>query len=84
MGHASKEMMTELNPCPFCGGNDIRFIFQKGHGDLHEYAFGGFECGNPECGVCAHWCLADADEWNEKNARKICVERWNRRADNAG
>ena len=72
----------ELKPCPFCGGEELKFDFHKGHGYLHEYAFAGICCQNEDCGVVVQLNLLDADEWTEKKAYEICAETWNRRANN--
>ena len=65
--------MTELKPCPFCGGTP--YMAQNYLGQKHV------RC--PECGACV-WGR-DTDDWSigkmgEKQAEKSAAEAWNRRA----
>lgn len=60
--------MSELKPCPFCGGE----VEIEIHEDIARRIKYGVECRNADCDVqpLTAW-YADKDE---------CVEAWNRRA----
>lgn len=61
--------MTELKPCPFCGGEAI--LSKKG-------SYYSIECDKCGCGtkLCGSYMYS-----NEKN-RKEAAKRWNRRVNN--
>ena len=67
--------MSELKPCPFCGGKDIRLLTSMFDCDIW--------CSN--CGASVfrearktHNCIAE----NKKDAQTKAVRAWNRRVDN--
>lgn len=59
--------MTELKPCPFCGGRAFMLNEKEEAGTLHRVY-----CGNEDCHVepKTHWY------WKKEQA----IETWNRRA----
>lgn len=66
--------MDKLKPCPFCGGEDIKFYAFKIDPEVEII------CNN--CGamfsklIC---CIAETQEEHEQNAMKVLTELWNRR-----
>ncbi len=75
-------MSEKLKSCPFCGGKETQFLFSKGTGDDHEYAYGGIYCRNDGCGGAMTFRFYNADEWTEEEAENECTEHWNRRTNN--
>lgn len=67
---------TGLEPCPFCGGADIRFGTNK---DDFENAH--FEVGCSDCGAAMGWHV-DSQPWGDDLEVKKAetIEAWNRRA----
>ncbi len=58
--------MNPLEPCPFCGGLDLRFI-------------GGFASNDPVQVECLT-CLARGPNTTSRYDEEKATERWNRRA----
>lgn len=61
--------MTELKPCPFCGGKAE--IFQRIGKRYSEY---NVSCGNVNCNVMP--------ETGNFDTEQKAIEAWNRRVDN--
>lgn len=63
--------MTELKPCPFCGGKAELHLFQMYVGD-ESYAV------NIRCQKCG---VEGAVEWkvDGKNFKQRAIKKWNRR-----
>ena len=61
--------MTELKPCPFCGGK-ARIVENDPFGSQRKE----FRCYGVICNGC------DAHFW--KNTEEEAIDAWNRRADN--
>ena len=62
--------MTELKPCPFCGGDAEVLVLSKIlNSTLYEYC----RCGCKECGLLfPRFCVT----------KEAAIGAWNRRADN--
>ena len=61
--------MTELKPCPFCGGDARIIVLKKGFKSI-------IVCTTPECGFTRHsYNNGDTDE----NSAKRLIAAWNRR-----
>jgi len=66
--------MSELKPCPFCGGSDLEITPRKAHDDNDREYAKAVHCrdcmtvGPHEVGI--GWCETDEE----------AVEAWNRRA----
>lgn len=62
--------MTELLPCPFCGGKDIRITCHPGMGN------GIYHSGEDVFSMCCYNCGAT---FPNRYRRELLVEAWNRR-----
>lgn len=62
--------MTELKPCPFCGGEAELF-------EIYHYndSLTLFQAGCEACGIHFRGCRDTKAE-----ARQVAIEKWNRRA----
>ena len=88
--------MTELKPCPFCGGK-VSLALCDDEGNLHDEAYRehpysglGFMLfhaheENPECPIASYECdggiLGGVHIYDTEEQ---ATEAWNRRADNGG
>jgi len=65
--------MSELKPCPFCGGKSGRFVTDAGSSN-YVGKWGWWEC---DCGARAEDVRTgyDADGWQD-----AAIAAWNRRA----
>lgn len=81
--------MTELSPCPFCGGTDIiwlekSMVFGTGASGM-EPPMRALGCGNPKCMVKPATCWRDTGEWSREkghyavNYDAAAVADWNNR-----
>ena len=66
--------MTELRPCPSCGGNKVT-IEHESQGWVHGCLIG---CTNIMCGCSPVISFG----LSKSSAKKRAVKKWNRRADN--
>lgn len=64
-------MMTELKPCPFCGGKAR--IVENGEPETSKYYFVDVLCTNMVCRGCSS-CL-------ESRTKKQAIAAWNIRAE---
>lgn len=71
--------MTELKPCPFCGGR-ARLV-RLGHQNGTAFDDWGIEC--VKCGAMP-WAFEMFQCRTQEEVHETCAERWNRRggADN--
>lgn len=75
--------MSELKPCPFCGGNaEIRALWIPKKGDPNK------EIASHKYVRCSR-CFAQTYEfptknWTGENAADYAIKAWNRRAGNDG
>ena len=63
--------MTELKPCPFCGG---KAVLRHNYRGILQYSF--IQCENYECGICGKEYAIGA----AYSADDFAIEFWNRRA----
>ena len=66
--------MTELKPCPFCGGNNLYFVKVDQH---------GYETVGIFCNACKQTITLEENEWEGDNgeSRNKAIQAWNRRAE---
>lgn len=80
--------MTELKPCPFCGGKAKFFVkCSTSHGIMRGYDFGIYctkcDITTPRTDYIIEFNLNDGGEIEvTKDERLLAIEAWNRRADN--
>ena len=67
--------MTELKPCPFCGGHAR--LFRIGHQNGTAFDDWGIEC--VKCGAMP-WAFSVYQFEDQAEIHEKCAERWNRRA----
>lgn len=65
--------MTDLKPCPFCGGSDTILMV---HQDFGFYYKSGVRCQS-----CRSIILYDSDTDDEGEKTRQAVQKWNGRAD---
>ena len=68
--------MTELKPCPFCGGR-ARLV-RLGHQSGTAFDDWGIEC--VKCGAMP-WTFSLYLCRTQEEVHETCAERWNRRAE---
>ena len=66
--------MTELKPCPFCGGRAR--LFRIGHQNGTAFDDWGIEC--VSCGAMP-WAFSVYRFEDEAEIREKCAAKWNRR-----
>lgn len=64
--------MTELKPCPFCGGEATSIFGIMIDGKQSEWNV--IKCKNPKCRI------QPSTDWHK--SKSVVVREWNRRADN--
>lgn len=69
--------MSDLKPCPFCGGK-AKFVFQPKY--FEPYRNAGIWCQNRECLIYV-WHRFD-NSISDERAKEMLAELWNRRANN--
>lgn len=74
--------MSDLLPCPFCGGKPVVQDGKKGHCQLHGDPFQGMRIYCKTNGCPAHAGLERGDIYNggKEKAREEAIAAWNRRA----
>lgn len=75
--------MTELKPCPFCGGKAEIREFANGHNGNGEFV-AKYEVGCKKCNIKflfeSRFVLKNGQPEFIQNGYDKCVEAWNRRA----
>ena len=71
-------MSAGLVSCPHCGGDDIEFRFHAEVKNARKQAYGGLYCKTEGCGGAVVFHAYESI--TKRQARKICMEKWNRRA----
>lgn len=65
--------MTELRPCPFCGGEAKVWVEYIHYGNRHVYdEMNEYHCGCEECGI----------SMSSRATEEDAIKDWNRRANN--
>lgn len=71
--------MTELKPCPFCGGRAR--LFRIGHQNGTAFDDWGIEC--VSCGAMP-WAFSVYQFEDQAEIHEKCAAKWNRRAEGGG
>ena len=68
----TQQEQFNLLPCPFCGGNDIRFT-------EHKRAGNGDHAGENIWSMCCYNCGAKVPNQYEEHGRDMMIKKWNTR-----
>lgn len=77
--------MAELKPCPFCGAKAYLREYGNGHRGTGEF-IANYEVGCEKCKIHFRYeslfTLVNGQPQFSRNGYDMCIEAWNRRADN--